>query len=164
FTVDSALLGNIDASLLADVQSKVIKEVEEPDDDNVKDLGDMSADELEEYIEQDLNPKAEEWLMDQIGDEIGGFGGAFDEEGSDDDLSEAGDKEDFEDADEETTTFEIDESGIAMTAEIDHKEDMVTKYTEKSTINYEDAGMEKEELQDSMEAENEEIEELDGVE
>lgn len=164
FTVDSALLGNIDASLFADVQSKVIKEVEEPDEDNVKDLGDMSADELEEYIEQDLNPKAEEWLMDQIGDEIGGFGGAFDEEGSDDDLSEDGDKEDFEDADEETTTFEIDESGIAMTAEIDHKEDMVTKYTEKSTINYEDAGMEKEELQDSMEAENEEIEELDGVE
>src|SRR5699024_11979322 len=56
-------------------------------------LGFMSADELEEYIEQDLNPKAEEWLMDQIGDEIGGFGGAFDEEGSDDDLSEDGDKE-----------------------------------------------------------------------
>src|SRR5699024_12813328 len=50
FTVDSALLGNIDASLFADVQSKVIKEVEEPDEDNVKDLGDMSAEDRKSVV------------------------------------------------------------------------------------------------------------------
>lgn len=168
FTVDSALLGNIDASLFADATSEVIKEVEEPDEDNVKDLGDMSADELEQYIEEEVAPEAQEWAMNQFGTGLDEFEGAFDEDGSiegasEDPSDEDGDKEDFEDADEETTTFETDDTGIVMTAEVSHKEDMVTKYEEKTTINYEDAGMEKEEIKDNLEAESQEMEDFDGV-
>lgn len=164
FTVDTDMLGDIEASLFADVSGEVIKEVEEPDEDGIKDLSDMSADEIEQYFEQEVMPQTQEWFMDQLGDELGGFGGGFDEGTTDDDNSEDVDKEDLEDADEETTNLEVDQSGFNGTAEIKHKEDMVTEYKEKTTVDYDEAGIEKDELEKSVDAQNQELEDVDGVE
>lgn len=179
FTIEMDMLGNIEANLFADVSGKVIKGVEEPDEDSVEDLGDMSDTELEQYFQQDVMPKAQEWIMDLTGGGFGGFGDQqddgfgdqddgfgedSDEDDADDDDSETADEEDFEDADEETTTFKLDELGGDMTAEVEHKGDMVTKYEQKMIMNYEEVGLEKDALKAEMEAQNEGMEDLDGVE
>lgn len=164
FTVDTDMLGDIEASLFADVSGEVIKGVEEPDEDSVKDLSDMSGDDIQQYFEQEVMPQTQEWFMDQIGDEIGGFDGGFDEGTPGNDNPDDAKKEDFEDADEETTEIEFEQPGIKGIAKIKHKEDMVTSYEEKTTVTYEEAGIEKDEVEENMEAQNQGLEDVDGVE
>lgn len=170
FTVETDMLGDIEASLFADMDYEVTKGVEEPDEDSVKDLGDMSPDELQQYFQQDIMSQAQEWFMTQTGGDFGGqqddgFGeqdSGFGDDDSDDDDSETAD--DFEDADEKTTTFKLEQPGNDITVDVEHKKDMVTDYEQKTTINYEDVGMEKDEVKEEMEEQNEGMDDLDAVE
>jgi len=61
------------ASLNVAISSEKIKEVDLPQDESIKDIGSMSTDELEEYIDGDATEQFENWLV-QI---MGSFGGSF---------------------------------------------------------------------------------------
>ncbi|MFD1362209.1 hypothetical protein [Lentibacillus salinarum] len=54
-------------SLHVSNDAKTIHEVEQPDGDNVKDLGNMSVDELEQYFQTDVTQQFEQWLMGHMG-------------------------------------------------------------------------------------------------
>ncbi|TFJ93937.1 DUF6583 family protein [Lentibacillus salicampi] len=47
--------------------AKTIKKVEQPDDSNVKNLGDMSVQELDMYFQTEVAPKFQQWLMEMMG-------------------------------------------------------------------------------------------------
>jgi|GEM_PF-944821 len=72
-TLDIADMPQEIAALNIVIDSKKIKEVDLPEDENIKDIGSMSAAELEEYIDGDASEQFENWLF-QI---MGSFGGSF---------------------------------------------------------------------------------------
>lgn len=57
--------------------AKTIKEVEQPDDSNVKNLGDMSAQELEMYFQTEVAGQFQQWLMEIMGAPGGGNMNSF---------------------------------------------------------------------------------------
>ncbi|GGJ84504.1 hypothetical protein GCM10007063_03800 [Lentibacillus kapialis] len=57
--------------------AKTIKKVEQPDDSNVKNLGDMSAQELEMYFQTEVAGQFQQWLMKLMGNPGGGNMNSF---------------------------------------------------------------------------------------
>ncbi|WP_174613993.1 DUF6583 family protein [Virgibacillus ihumii] len=54
-------------SLQIDKEAKTIKKVKQPDDSNVKDIGKMSAMEIQQYIQQEVRPQFQQWFMQIMG-------------------------------------------------------------------------------------------------
>ncbi|HLR41036.1 MAG TPA: hypothetical protein VK091_05125 [Virgibacillus sp.] len=53
--------------------AKTIKSVDIPEEDNVKDLGSMDANELMDYFETEVAPQAQQWMMGLLGGGAMGF-------------------------------------------------------------------------------------------
>jgi len=53
--------------------AKTIKSVDIPEEDNVKDLGSMDANELTDYFETEVAPQAQQWMMGLLGGGAMGF-------------------------------------------------------------------------------------------
>src|SRR5690625_7113346 len=66
-TLDIADMPQEIAALNIVIDSKKIKEVDLPEDENIKDIGSMSAAELEEYIDGDASEQFENWLFQIMG-------------------------------------------------------------------------------------------------
>ncbi|WP_010532441.1 DUF6583 family protein [Lentibacillus jeotgali] len=77
FTVELPDLPQDIVSLNIKNDAKTIKEVEQPDDSNVKNLGDMSAQELQRYFQTEVAGKFQQWLMETMGVPGGGSMNSF---------------------------------------------------------------------------------------
>lgn len=60
-------------TLNIDNSGKTIKGVDMPDKDNVKDIGGMSSEDLDNYFETEVAPQAQQWLFSLIGAGAMGF-------------------------------------------------------------------------------------------
>lgn len=65
---------------------------------------------------------------------------------------------------EETTTFEQEEDGAHVSADVIHNDEEVSKMEQTTTMNYEDVGVDKDTLKEVMEEQIKVIEDKDGVE
>src|SRR5699024_2065001 len=65
---------------------------------------------------------------------------------------------------EETTTFEQEEDGAHVSADVIHNDEEVSKMEQTTTMNYEDVGVDKDTLKEVMEEQMKAIEDKDGVE
>ncbi|GGA86381.1 DUF6583 family protein [Ornithinibacillus halotolerans] len=67
FTVGSDDIMQDLVILYVDKESKLVDSIELPNEDEVKDIGSMSIDEITSYFENDVMPEFEKWMMGIIG-------------------------------------------------------------------------------------------------
>ncbi|MEW9675467.1 DUF6583 family protein [Lentibacillus sp. L22] len=67
FSVDAPDINQDAFSLTVAKDAKTIKKVKTPDTSNVKDIGSMSIDEIEDYFETDVAPQYQKWIMGILG-------------------------------------------------------------------------------------------------
>ncbi|MEN1968274.1 DUF6583 family protein [Lentibacillus sp. N15] len=67
FSLDAPGINQDAFSLHVAKDAKTIKEVKTPDNSNVKDLGSMSVNEIMDYVETDVMPQYQQWIMGILG-------------------------------------------------------------------------------------------------
>lgn len=67
FTFETPDLQQDMINLQIDKEAKTIKKVDQPDESNVKNIGEMSAMEIQKYIQQEVQPQFQKWFMGTMG-------------------------------------------------------------------------------------------------
>ncbi|GAA0601140.1 hypothetical protein GCM10009001_17170 [Virgibacillus siamensis] len=71
-TMESPDLQQDMISLQIDKEAKTIKKVDQPDNSNVKDISEMSTVEIQRYIQQEVRPHFQKWIMEIMGAPVPG--------------------------------------------------------------------------------------------